>query len=195
MVRGAALCRDLWFDRPQAIFGLYAAILAALGPSVEASSTAAAVYNAATAVALGVLGGRLFGRPAGAAAALAFRRVGGAHHRGLHRQRRAVHEPVRRGGTPAGPRRQALRGRRNVGAHLYWTEINRVPGALDAVLGAIDDPRRCPKYVVRVQAELERPGRAAAFWERIERRFEPEAEIRGLVLYRRVGDYPIAEER
>ncbi len=67
---------------------------------------------------------------------------------------------------------------------------HRVPGALDAVLGAIDDPRRCPKYVVRVQFDLERPGRAAAFWERVERRFEPEAEIRRLVLYRRVGDYP-----
>lgn len=79
-----------------------------------------------------------------------------------------------------------LSGRRSAGAHLYWTEINRVPGALDAVIGAMDDPHRCPKYVVRVQSELERPGRAAAFWDRVDQHYERETEIRGLVVYRRV---------
>jgi hypothetical protein len=79
-----------------------------------------------------------------------------------------------------------LSGRRSAGRHLYWTEINRVPGALDAVLRTLDDPRRCPKYVVRLQAELEKAGRADPFWERIEQGFIPEAIIRGVVLYRRI---------
>jgi hypothetical protein len=81
-----------------------------------------------------------------------------------------------------------LSGRRSAGKHLYWTEINRVPGALEAVVGALEDPRRCPKYVVRVQSQLEVPERAARFWERVDRRFVAEAAIGGLVLYRRVGD-------
>ncbi|HEU5318108.1 MAG TPA: hypothetical protein VFX49_18490, partial [Chloroflexota bacterium] len=75
--------------------------------------------------------------------------------------------------------------RRSAARHLYWTEINRVPGALDAVVRTLDDPRRCPKYVVRLQAELEQPGRAGPFWERVERRFFTEAVIRGVVIYRR----------
>ncbi len=72
MTRGAGLYRDLWFDRPQAVFVLYAAILATLSPSTEAIRMAAAVYNAATVVAVGMLGSQLFGHRAGAVASILF---------------------------------------------------------------------------------------------------------------------------
>jgi 4-amino-4-deoxy-L-arabinose transferase-like glycosyltransferase len=86
----------------------------------------------------------------------------------------------------AGPEVYFMSRRRSAGRHLYWTEINRVPGALDDVIRTLDDPRKCPKYVVRLQSELERPGRAAAFWDRVERRFAPEAVVRGVIIYRRI---------
>ena len=88
----------------------------------------------------------------------------------------------------AGPDVYYMSRRRSASRHLYWTEINRVPGALDDVLRTLDDPRRCPKYVVRLQGELEKPGRAAPFWERVERRFFPEAIVRGVIIYRRLDD-------
>ena len=80
-----------------------------------------------------------------------------------------------------------LSGRRSAGRHLYWTEINRVPGAFEAVLEALDDPERHPTYVLGVQEELERAGRAAPFWERVRARYRPEAVIGGFVLYRFFG--------
>jgi hypothetical protein len=75
--------------------------------------------------------------------------------------------------------------RRSASSHLYWTEINRVPGALEAVIDAIDDPRRRPKYVIRIDRELERPGLATAFWTRVEQLYLPETEIGGFLLFRR----------
>ena len=76
--------------------------------------------------------------------------------------------------------------RRGAGSHLYWTEINRVPGALDAVLAALDDPARRPAYVIRVDPELEAPGRADPFWARVDRLYRPETAIQGFRLYRRL---------
>jgi hypothetical protein len=77
-----------------------------------------------------------------------------------------------------------LSGRRSAGAHLYWTEINRVPGAFEAVLAALDDPARRPAYVIQIDRELEAPGRAAPFWERVARYYHPDAVIQGFTLYR-----------
>ncbi len=74
---------------------------------------------------------------------------------------------------------------------LCWTEINRVPGALERVMDLLDDPLRCPKYVARVQSELKRPGRAAEFWRRVEQRFVFETTIGGIALYRRI-DVPVS---
>jgi len=88
----------------------------------------------------------------------------------------------------AGPEVYFSSRRRSASRYLYWTEINRVPGALDAVIATLDDPRRCPKYIVRLQGELEQPGRAAPFWERVEQRFYPEIIISGVILYRRLND-------
>ena len=88
----------------------------------------------------------------------------------------------------AGPDVYYMSRRRSASRHLYWTEINRVPGALEDVLRTLDDPRRCPKYVVRLQGELEKAGRAAPFWDRVERRFFPEAVVRGVIIYRRLDD-------
>ena len=81
--------------------------------------------------------------------------------------------------------------RRCAGSHLYWTEINRVPGALDAVLATLDDPARRPAYVIRVDPELEAPGRADPFWARVDRLYRPETAIQGFRLYRRL-DAPAA---
>jgi hypothetical protein len=78
-----------------------------------------------------------------------------------------------------------LAGRRSTGRHLYWTEINRVPGALEQVIDALDDPARRPAYVIQIERELEVPGRSAPFWERVERFYTPETEIGGFTLYRR----------
>ncbi|CAA9289010.1 MAG: hypothetical protein AVDCRST_MAG77-4560 [uncultured Chloroflexi bacterium] len=78
-----------------------------------------------------------------------------------------------------------LSGRRSAGRHLYWTEINRAPGALEAVIEMLDDPARRPAYVIEIERELEVPGRSAAFWERVERYYMPEREIGGFMLYRR----------
>src|SRR5687768_8241793 len=72
LTRGAALYRDLWFDRPQAIFVLYAAQMALLGESTEAIRFGAALYNAAAAVALYALGSALRSRAAGLMAAALF---------------------------------------------------------------------------------------------------------------------------
>ena len=77
-----------------------------------------------------------------------------------------------------------LSGRRNAGRHLYWTEINRVPGAFEAFLDALDDPVRRPKYIVEIDHYLETPGRAAPFWARVERLYFAETTIRGVTLYR-----------
>jgi hypothetical protein len=77
-----------------------------------------------------------------------------------------------------------LSGRRSAGAHLYWTEINRVPGAYEAVLAALDDPARRPAYVIQIDRNLEAPGRAADFWLRVDRFYERDATIRGFPLYR-----------
>lgn len=77
-----------------------------------------------------------------------------------------------------------LCGRRSAGRHLYWTEVNRIPGAFDAVLAALDEPAHQPKYVVAVHRDLELPGRASAFWERVDERYRPETTIAGFVLYR-----------
>ncbi|MDQ3703034.1 MAG: glycosyltransferase family 39 protein [Chloroflexota bacterium] len=74
--------------------------------------------------------------------------------------------------------------RRSAGNHLYWTEINRVPGALDVVLAALDDPLRRPKYVIQIDRELETAGQAVPFWTRVDRLYAPETEIGGFVLYR-----------
>ncbi len=72
LARGQALYRDLWFDRPQGIFLIYGAILRLFGESTEAIRLAAGLYNAGTTVLLGLLGARLFGPLAGAAAAGVF---------------------------------------------------------------------------------------------------------------------------
>jgi hypothetical protein len=77
-----------------------------------------------------------------------------------------------------------LAGRRSIGRQLYWTEINRVPGAYERLLHVLDDPRQRPVYVVEIDRELEKPGRAAAFWSRIEEFYRREAVIRGFTLYR-----------
>lgn len=81
-----------------------------------------------------------------------------------------------------------LSDRRSADRHLYWTEINRVPGAFEALLDALDNPLRRPKYVVAIDHELEKPGRAAAFWQRIERLYVPETRIGGFTLYRAKDD-------
>jgi hypothetical protein len=75
-------------------------------------------------------------------------------------------------------------GRRSAGLHLYWTEINRVPGALESLLEAMDDPQRRPLYVVQIDRELEVPGRADPFWRRVERLYRQETVIGGFPLYR-----------
>ena len=67
--------------------------------------------------------------------------------------------------------------RRSAGSYLYWTEINRVPGALDALLETLDDPLRRPRYVIRIDQELEVPGQAEPFWSRVERLYRPETAI------------------
>jgi hypothetical protein len=74
--------------------------------------------------------------------------------------------------------------RRCAGSHLYWTEINRVPGAMETVLAALDDPVRRPKYVIGIDQDLEEPGLATAFWARVERLYRPETAIGGFRLYR-----------
>jgi len=77
-----------------------------------------------------------------------------------------------------------LSGRRSAGRHLYWTEINRVPDALEEVLATLDDPIRRPAYVIRIDDELEAPGRAAPFWERVGRFYVPEHAVQGFTIYR-----------
>ncbi|HEU5315340.1 MAG TPA: glycosyltransferase family 39 protein, partial [Chloroflexota bacterium] len=70
--RGLALYRDLWFDRPQAIFLLYRIQMHLLGESTEAIRLGAALYNAATALVVFALGSALGGRRAGGVAAGGF---------------------------------------------------------------------------------------------------------------------------
>jgi hypothetical protein len=70
--RGLALYRDLWFDRPQAIFLIYRAQMHVLGESTEAIRLGAAVYNAVTTLAVFGLGSALAGRRAGVVAGAAF---------------------------------------------------------------------------------------------------------------------------
>ncbi|MBI3972827.1 MAG: glycosyltransferase family 39 protein [Chloroflexi bacterium] len=74
--------------------------------------------------------------------------------------------------------------RRSAGNHLYWTEINRVPGAFEAVVAALDDPARRPKYVIGVDDDLEVSGRAARFWARVEQLYQRETTIGGFPIYR-----------
>lgn len=81
-----------------------------------------------------------------------------------------------------------LSGRRNADTHLYWTEINRVPGAYEGLLRRLDDPTKRPKYVIAIDDELEAPGRAAAFWERIESHYQRETNIGPFVIYRLVEE-------
>ncbi len=81
-----------------------------------------------------------------------------------------------------------LSDRRSADRHLYWTEINRVPGAFEALLDALDNPLHRPKYVVAIDQDLEKPGRAAAFWQRVERLYVPETRIGGFTLYRAKDD-------
>ncbi|MGI8423875.1 MAG: ArnT family glycosyltransferase [Chloroflexota bacterium] len=77
-----------------------------------------------------------------------------------------------------------LAGRRSAGKHLYWTEINRVPGALDEVTATLSDAMRRPAYVVEIDRELEEPGRSAAFWQSVARHYDVEREIGGFKLHR-----------
>jgi 4-amino-4-deoxy-L-arabinose transferase-like glycosyltransferase len=77
-----------------------------------------------------------------------------------------------------------LTGRRCAGRQLYWTEINRVPGAFEHVLRTLDDPAQRPVYIVEFDRELEQPGRASAFWTRVEQLYRREAVIQGFTLYR-----------
>jgi hypothetical protein len=77
-----------------------------------------------------------------------------------------------------------LSGRRCAGRHLYWTEINRVPGAFETVLATLDDPRRRPKYIVEIDRELEVPGRALPFWRRVHELYREDTKIGPYTLYR-----------
>ncbi|HET7770486.1 MAG TPA: glycosyltransferase family 39 protein [Chloroflexota bacterium] len=77
-----------------------------------------------------------------------------------------------------------LSGRRSAGRHLYWTEINRVPGAFDELLTTMRDGTLRPAYVIEIDRELERPGRAAPFWDEVARHYEVEREIGGYRLFR-----------
>jgi hypothetical protein len=74
--------------------------------------------------------------------------------------------------------------RRSAGQQLYWADINRVPGALEAVMAALDDPEERPAYVVKVDETLEEPARAEAFWEVVNEHYELEETIEGFLLYR-----------
>src|SRR5262249_39570636 len=69
MGHGLVLYRDLWFDRPQGVFLVYALILRVFGESTEAIRFAGACCNAVTTILVGLLAARLFGRRAGLAAA------------------------------------------------------------------------------------------------------------------------------
>jgi hypothetical protein len=82
--------------------------------------------------------------------------------------------------------------RRSAGSYLYWTEINRVPGALEALLETLDDPLRRPRYVIRIDQELETPGQAGPFWSRVEHLYHPETAIEGFQLYRSRDDVAAA---
>ena len=81
-----------------------------------------------------------------------------------------------------------LASRRAAVRQLYWTEINRIPGALDALLDTLDDAVRRPKYVIEIDADLEVPGRAAQFWERIASHYESVGSIGGFTIYRAVEE-------
>ncbi len=81
-----------------------------------------------------------------------------------------------------------LASRRAAVRQLYWTEINRIPGALDALLDTLDDALRRPKYVIGIDEDLEVPGRAAQFWERVATHYEPVRSIGGFTIYRAVEE-------
>ncbi|HEU5314503.1 MAG TPA: hypothetical protein VFX49_00205, partial [Chloroflexota bacterium] len=80
-----------------------------------------------------------------------------------------------------------LSGRRAAARQLYWTEINRVPGALDDLLDTMADQARRPAYVIGIDRELEQPGRADRFWMLVARHYALEREIGGFPIYRVVG--------
>lgn len=77
--------------------------------------------------------------------------------------------------------------RRSVAAQRYWADINRVPGAFDAVVDTMEDSDRRPTYVVEVDRELETPGRAEAFWALVADLYVAEETIQGFTLYRARG--------
>jgi hypothetical protein len=70
--RGLRLYRELWFDRPQAIFALYGAMLRVLGESTSAIRLGAGAYNALTTALVGILACSWWGRRAGLSAAAIF---------------------------------------------------------------------------------------------------------------------------
>jgi len=76
--------------------------------------------------------------------------------------------------------------RRSAARQLYWTEINRIPGAFEALLATLDDAARRPKYVIKIDDELETPGRADAFWERVARFYVAERSANGFTLFRAI---------
>jgi 4-amino-4-deoxy-L-arabinose transferase-like glycosyltransferase len=67
--QGLALYRDLWFDRPQGIFLVYGAQMALLGETTEQLRLGAALYNAATTLAMFSLASAMATRRAAVAAA------------------------------------------------------------------------------------------------------------------------------
>ena len=80
-----------------------------------------------------------------------------------------------------------LAGRRSAGRHLYWTEINRVPGALEELIATLRDAARRPVYVIEIDRALEQPGRAAPFWDEVSRHYDVERTIGGFRLHRLRG--------
>lgn len=72
LLQGHRLYAEAWEDKPPLIYWLYAAVLAVAGPSMAAIRAVAAVWAAAAAAGVTVIGVRLLGRRAGLACALVF---------------------------------------------------------------------------------------------------------------------------
>ncbi len=72
LLHGGTLYRTVWEDKPPLIYWLYAAVLATAGPSMVALRLVAAVWAAAAAAAVAVLGRRWRSPRAGLAAATLF---------------------------------------------------------------------------------------------------------------------------
>jgi hypothetical protein len=77
-----------------------------------------------------------------------------------------------------------LSGRRSAARQLYWTEINRVPGAFESLLQTLGDPAVRPKYIVEIDHDLEAPGRAAPFWALVQQHYYWETSIESFPLFR-----------